>query len=523
MTHFRKLAATAIAGALLAGCSPNGPEFTIVSGSENKVLEPVVQDFCRAQGAKCHIKYLGSLDIALSLKPGSDPGADAVWPAASIWIDVFDQARRVKSVKSIAQMPVMLGVRRSKAQELGWIGHKVTNDDILSAVESGKLKFLMTSATQSNSGASAYLAMLASAMGSPDLIEAGQLDRPDVRGKIKRMLRGIERTSGSSGWLAALYLKGRADGSPFDAMWNYEAVLKETNDKLKAAGKEPLYGIYPADGVALADSPLGFVDRKRGPDVEKFFHALQAHLTSPEIQARVAATGRRVKFAGAATPAGDAANNINPGQNVNIVRPPEPKVIQRALNLYQSALRRPSLTAMCLDYSGSMQGTGEEQLRNALRFLFTPQQARNFLVQWAPGDRIFLVAFNSRIVWEASASGEPAQQARLLKTALGLRAGGGTNIYRCAEAALSLLAPLSSKGEFLPAIVVMTDGRSEGSIAAFERRWRATGGKVPVFAVTFGEKVKRSQLQELTELTGGRIFDGTKSLTQAFRSVRGYN
>jgi Ca-activated chloride channel homolog len=24
-------------------------------------------------------------------------------------------------------------------------------------------------------------------------------------------------------------------------------------------------------------------------------------------------------------------------------------------------------------------------------------------------------------------------------------------------------------------------------------------------------------------LTGGRVFDGTKSLTQAFRAVRGYN
>ena len=104
------------------------------------------------------MKYQGSLDIALALKAGNDPGADAVWPAASIWIDMFDTARRVKSVKSIAQMPVILGVKRSKAQALGWIGAKVTTKDILAAVESGRLKFLMTSATQSNSGASAYLA-----------------------------------------------------------------------------------------------------------------------------------------------------------------------------------------------------------------------------------------------------------------------------------------------------------------------------------------------------------------------------
>jgi Ca-activated chloride channel family protein len=133
----------------LAACEPSGPEFTILSGSENEVLEPLVQEFCNARHAKCTMKYLGSLDIALTLKPGSTPEADAVWPASSLWIDMYDTARRVKSVKSIAQMPVILGVRRSKAQALGWIGARVTTNDILAAVEGGRLKFLMTSATQS--------------------------------------------------------------------------------------------------------------------------------------------------------------------------------------------------------------------------------------------------------------------------------------------------------------------------------------------------------------------------------------
>ena len=123
----------------LAACSAPGPQFTILSGSENDVLEPLVQEFCQSRRATCTVRYQGSLDIALALKAGNDPEADAVWPAASIWIDMFDTARRVKSVKSIAQMPVILGVRRSKAQALGWIGAKVTTKDILAAVEGGRL------------------------------------------------------------------------------------------------------------------------------------------------------------------------------------------------------------------------------------------------------------------------------------------------------------------------------------------------------------------------------------------------
>jgi Ca-activated chloride channel family protein len=50
----------------LAACEPSGPEFTILSGSENEVLEPLVQEFCDARHAKCAMKYLGSLDIALT-------------------------------------------------------------------------------------------------------------------------------------------------------------------------------------------------------------------------------------------------------------------------------------------------------------------------------------------------------------------------------------------------------------------------------------------------------------------------
>src|SRR5215467_7851302 len=233
------LAATPLLALLLTSCSNSvGPQFTIVSGSENDVLEPLVQEFCKSRNAVCTMRYLGSLDIALALKAGNDPAADAVWPAASIWIDMYDTVRRVKSVKSIAQMPVILGVRRSKAEELGWIGAKVTTKDILAAVEAGRLKFLMTSATQSNSGAAAYLAMLASAIGKPDLIEAGDLDRDSVVTTVRSLLRGVERSAGSSGWLADLYRDSERSGAHYQAMWNYEAVIKETNDKLKADGHE---------------------------------------------------------------------------------------------------------------------------------------------------------------------------------------------------------------------------------------------------------------------------------------------
>jgi Ca-activated chloride channel family protein len=170
-----------------------------------------------------------------------------------------------------------------------------------------------------------------------------------------------------------------------------------------------------------------------------------------------------------------------------------------------------------------MQGAGENQLLDAMRFLLTPARTREMLVQWTKADEILVLPFSDHVLWSARASGEEAQQAALLSQALGLRAGGGTDFYTCGAQALAAMKPLLDGGHHLPAIVIMTDGKSQGGMSTFETAWRADGRRVPVFGVTFGSDVDRSQLDNLAKLTGGRVFDGTKSLTDAFRAVRGYN
>ena len=45
---------------------------------------------------------------------------------------------------------------------------------------------------------------------------------------------------------------------------------------------------------------------------------------------------------------------------------------------------------------------------------------------------------------------------------------------------------------------------------------------VPVFGITFGQ-ADTSQLNQIADLTGGRVFDGTKDLVSAFRKAKGNN
>ncbi len=507
----------------LSACGQSAPprSFAIVSGSENKILEPIVADFCRTKSVDCKFTYQGSLDIGFALRSGTIP-FDAVWPASSLWIDMYDAGRKVKHVQSIAQMPVILGVRMGKAKELGWVGKPVTMADVLGAVTAGKLRYLMTSATQSNSGASAYLAMLSTALGDTQSLEKKDLENPELRKKVQTLLRAVERSAGSSSWLSDLYVDTARNGHPYDAMWNYEALLKEANDALAKAGKEQLYAIYPVDGVAIADSPLGFIDRGAGPDAEKFFLELQAFLLAKDSAQKIAATGRRVPLSDVkGTP--ESNWNFDPGRRVTAIRAPEREVIQRALNVYQEALRKPSLTGICLDFSGSMaQNGGEPQLQAAMKSLLTPEEAAAQLIQWTPGDHIVVVPFSDHNVAVYEGAGTPEDQAKLLSSVRGHRAEGGTDMYTCAQEVLGRMTANKAVGDFLPAIIIMTDGRTEGSASGFERAWRASGGAIPVFGVTFGD-ADVTQLDAMAKLTGGRVFDGAKDLSGAFRATRGYN
>jgi Ca-activated chloride channel homolog len=417
---------------------------------------------------------------------------------------------------------VLLGVRKAKAEMLGWTSHDVTTADILQAVKSGQLKFLMSSATQSNSGAGAYLAMLNAAVGRGDVLTEADLADLTVRDKARILLSGVQRSSGSSGWLSNLFLDMDARGEPVDAMWNYEVTLKETNEALTKRGSDPLWLVYPKDGVAVSDGPMGYLDRGRGEDVEAFVTDLEKFLLSAEAQKRIAAIGRRVGPGSGAVATPVPAWNLDTSRAVTALRPPEPKVIFNALNLYQEALRRPSLTALCLDVSGSMEGQGIDQLHGAMNFLFTPEQTRNLLVQWTPDDRIVAIPFSGSAGVPRTGTGNAADQAELKQWGNGLSAGGGTDMYACIDQALQTMTPDLDSGKYLAAILIMTDGKSEGDLDAFIAQWKSRGRAIPIFGVTFGD-ADTAQLDKLATATGGRVFDGRSSLAEAFRAARGYN
>lgn len=504
----------------------------IASGSENREAAAAIERAVARSGVAVELHYMGSLEIMELLRSGGGD-YDAVWPASSIWITLGDTGHLVRDAASTSTTPVVFGIERSLATELGWADESgattsPTTAEILEAVESGRLSFAMTSATQSNSGASAYLAFLAALSGEDGPITADDLADEQLTERVRALLAGVDRSSGSSDWLKDMVV---ADPDAHRAMVNYESLVSQADRELEAAGHEPLLAVYPSDGIAVADSPLGYIDRGQGDDVAQAFSDFQDALGSDEARLEMERAGRRTGLGGQLSfpddPEVQAAFSPSWGivADASVLRSvpmPSADVISQALTLYQTALKKPSYTIWVVDYSGSMEGEGKQGVVEGLEQALDPDLAAASMIQPTEGDVNVLVPFDS--VPGDPVTAEGADTAGLLEAARERPASGGTDLYAALDVALDLAADASADGSRTVAIALMSDGVSDTSLRDdFTERYRASGLDVPVFSIMFGA-ADPEQLDDLSELTNGRTFDGREGdLAAVFRQVKGYN
>ncbi len=522
---------------VLFGCgkrqvsSPKSEDvFNIVSGSENEQLEPIFLRFAKEEKIKLNIDYMGSVDIMLELK-NPDTKYDAVLPANSLWITLGDDnLKRVKLIKNIMHSPVVFGIKKPIAKRLGWLNKDVTIQDILKALELEKIRLMNTSATQSNSGASAYIGYLYAFAGNPPILTEKHISDPEVTENIKRLFSKVDRSSGSSGWLKNLFIE-RYDR--YDAIVNYESMIIEANQELISAGKEPIYAIYPTNGLAIADSPLGYIDKGNSKKA-LIFEKLQDYLLSNEVQLEIQSSGRRTKLINLYKTNIDR-KIFNPEWGIDVskvlkpIKFPQADVTFKALNLYQTTLRKPSFTVYALDFSGSMYIDGENKLKSAMRQLLDQKSARKFLLQTSESDITIVIPFNHEIIAEYSVIGnDPAKLGELINKINELSSDGGTDIYIPILRAFEIFEKSKDQlSNYFPAVIIITDGKSNENKNTIEilkqfMRDHNFGWDTPVFGITVGNADKE-QLEEIAALTFGQVFDGTSDLINAFRKAKGHN
>ena len=491
--------------------------FKLLVSSENKDLEPVIKDYFSKKDIDVQIDYAGTIEIMDKLNAKEE--YDAIWASNSIWLYMLEDSSKIINSKSTSINPVVFGIKKSVAGNLNFINKDVYTKDILNAINSGNLKFVMTSATQTNTGASSYLGFLQTISGNPEVLTEEHLQDENLVTNITNLLNGVTRTSGSDEFLEDVLLKG-----DYDAAISYESSLINLNKTLEKQNKEPYYIIYPVDGVTISDSPLAYVNN--GNDLkQEIFDDFQSYILSKEGQKQLENYGRRTWYGGINENASKNTFNkewgIDTTKYISPVKYPSSKIIKEALVLYQTEFRKPTHTVFCLDYSGSMYGEGNKQLVDAMKYILTEEEASKNLVQFSEKDKIDVLTFDSRILSHFKTD-KGTDTSALIRQIEAEEVQGGTNLYTPTAVALQLLSK-ENNDEYNTSVILMTDGEGNtGTFNEYKAYYNNLKTKIPVYAIMFGS-AQRWQLEEITDLANGKVFDGRTNLLNAFKEVRGYN
>jgi len=492
-------------------------KLTVLAGSELSDLEPLFDQITRNTGVELEMQYIGTLDGAEKLLSGE--AVDLAWFSHSKYLTLLQSAQgQTMTQEKIMLSPVILGVKTSKAQAWGWVDNPaVTWRDIAAKANDGELHFAMTNPASSNSGFTALVGVAAAFSGSSDALEVDNIDKEGLTAFFK----GQSLTAGSSGWLSESYVREQAR---LDGMINYESVLLALNDGGQL--DEPLYLVYPKEGIITADYPLMLINNEKREQYDK----LVEYLRTPDFQTELMErTLRRPVTPGVALSAKFPTQLL-----VELPFPNNTEVIDRLLFGFLDEQRVPAHAIFVLDISGSMEGERLEQLKASLRNLTGGDQSlTGQFARFRNRERITMIPFSSEVhdtrlftIDDTASEGQSMEEVRAYVDSLTIQ--GGTAIYSALQQAYAVGEEAKRQDPTrYYSIVLMSDGENNEGISDndFERFYQALPAEaqqIPTFTILFGDAAE-GEMVTLAELTGGRMFDAqSEGLSLIFKQIRGY-
>jgi Ca-activated chloride channel homolog len=520
--------------------SQDKPVLQVLATSDLKDVEPLAAQIEAATGVRVQFRFGGTMESTQEVLDGSNPSgtqarADVAWFANAKYLlsDAVGQSK-VKLQEKIMLSPIAIGVSQSEAQRLGWIDAKLTWADIARAAKDGKLNYALSNPATSNQGFMALLGVVAATSGKGEALTAADVDRQ----AIADFLKGYKIVGDNSSYLAEQFVK--LQGTRANAFINYESWLLSLN----ASGKlrEPLYLIYPEEGVSTADYPFMLLNDAKRADYLKVVEYLKGDTAQlwlarqtlrrpmkPELSAKV--------------------QDLLPARGVQVELPfsPDRQLSDGLIDAYLNEFRKPIASTFVLDTSGSMQGKRREQLVEAIHYLAGADASLTGRVaKLTNRERLWFLPFSSSpqnpVLFEIPASTQAskgvlpqsdteaklAELRRVRDAADALNMAGGTALYDAVLSGLShMLAERAKNPGYQYSVVAFTDGKNTAGrdLQQFKRDYEQLPEDVrgiPVFMVLFGEAAE-SDLQALVATTGGKVFDARKTpLYAVFKDIRAY-
>jgi len=294
---------------------------------------------------------------------------------------------------------------------------------------------------------------------------------------------------------------------------------------LNKSGKlhENLYLVYPKEGIVTADYPLLLLNGNKKDDYNK----LVTYLKSEAFQTEIMTKTLRRPINNQVALSADFPKSLL----IEVAFPSSQDVVNALLFSYLNTQIKPSHTYYVLDTSGSMNGDRIKGLVTAMDNLTGADQSlTGQFSKFRNREKVTIFSFNSTVTgksdFEVDAS-QPSTLQAISSYVHTLQAGGNTAIYSALqEAYQQALQDRQTEPDRIYSIVLMTDGENNSGISSsdFQSYFTSTSGLTGIrtFPILFGEGSAKD-LQAIADLTGGRLFDASKtSLAAIFKEIRGY-
>lgn len=516
--------------------TPDANALRITAGSELKSVlyeadGKTLSDVGRAieaQGITFTTTFKGGGEIRaelLALNGGVSQTTDVYIPASALSLP-----GNTTSYPHAMKTYVGLLVDKEPADQLGWDPAKdLPLQSLIDAVGAGTIHLAMTNPSQSNSGKSFYLAALTT-LCKQEVLTSDCSQKPEVSNGANTLMKGIDKTAESTGFLADAYVRDHQGAHRYNAMVTYESLATQVESQIGGQ-----YWFYVDGATAIADEPMVFTgDPAKKPAFDKLVAALQ----SPDVTKLLNKLGWRTSTTGMAQP--DLPSNVfNPkyGFDTSTEFPtmtyPRAEVADQAIVSYLMVFKKPSFTIYVLDFSGSMDGNGGRvQLLDAMGLILDQNRASdpNVQLQAGPQDVTVVYVFwgDCKFVGRVDGNDQGAL-INLYNQIASFSTGPSTAMFSCTEQALDYVKANHSDA-YQYAVIPMTDGGSNSGDSAegFKRYYKnfvdKNGYEVPIFGIAFGNQIDANQLDAFKSKTvGGFWYNAGTELVPAFKKAKGNN
>ncbi|PSN19186.1 Mg-chelatase subunit ChlD [filamentous cyanobacterium CCP5] len=379
-----------------------------------------------------------------------------------------------------------------------------THQDLDASSPAQNIYYVHTAPTRSNSGLQTLVAQFASVSGK----RPESLTLPDVQAHqaaVQQIQSKITRYGTSTDSLA----RAMVSNGPFWASIGsvYESSVIEANTNPQP-GQPKYVAVYPQATFTsnmrgiLPDAP--WVSDQEAAAAKQVLDYLQ----SPEAQQIAVDLGLRPGTPGVALgPKFSPQFGVNPSASYDSYRPPSPEVVAAMVKTWSDVVKKPSLVAIVVDSSGSMEGNKLPAVQSTLQ---------TYINSLGPKDRIALIDFDEQIREPVLVDGTPEGQQRGLQFINSLQAEGGTRLYDSALFARNWLRQNLRK-EAINAVLVLTDGEDSGSaisLGQLEQELQQSGfstdQRIGFFTVGYGQEGEFNPevLQQIAQLNGGYYSKG---------------